>query len=267
MEKSVSISKLSTALCTFQSKIKTITNDESVSVETRNGGSYSFKYTSLAKILEFIRPIMSETKLSVSQLTELDGAVTTILMHESGEFLQSTLKLPIDITGGKNDAQKIGSAITYARRYSLSAILGIATDEDDDGNLASGNSVKKEGAPAATKNNNTDAAPSNAPWITDINLDMAILRMEMGVRAAYHDAIKAYRMSKERRAKLDAAKSRLEKEPPPTLPADAKTIQEQAALMTDVKELEKYWNDHQDMHNDYYFKRIINYRKLQLTKK
>jgi len=57
--------------------------------------------------------------------------VETMLTHKSGEFMSETLRLPV----GKWDAHGIGSAITYARRYGLMSLLGIATD-DDDGNAA-----------------------------------------------------------------------------------------------------------------------------------
>jgi hypothetical protein len=58
-----------------------------------------------------------------------------VLSHESGEWIQSSLSLPL----AKHDPQGVGSAITYGRRYGLSAIVGIVADVDDDANAASGN--------------------------------------------------------------------------------------------------------------------------------
>ena len=59
--------------------------------------------------------------------------VETILAHESGQWIQSELCMPL----AKNDPQGVGSAITYGRRYGLAAIVGIVADDDDDGNAAS----------------------------------------------------------------------------------------------------------------------------------
>ncbi|EAE2768887.1 TPA: ERF family protein, partial [Listeria monocytogenes] len=78
--------------------------------------------------------------------------VKTILMHASGEFVEfDPFMLPLD----KNTAQGAGSALTYARRYTLSAAFGIASDEDDDGNSASGNTKpsNKNQAKQQTQNN------------------------------------------------------------------------------------------------------------------
>lgn len=61
-----------------------------------------------------------------------DG-LTTIVMHESGEWIMATAKLELS----KPDPQGQGSAITYMRRYALSAALGLVTEDDDDGNAAS----------------------------------------------------------------------------------------------------------------------------------
>ena len=60
------------------------------------------------------------------------ATLTTLLSHSSGEYIRETMTMPVS----KNDAHGVGSAITYLRRYSLSAFTGIAPDDDDDGNLA-----------------------------------------------------------------------------------------------------------------------------------
>ena len=60
------------------------------------------------------------------------ASLTTLLSHSSGEYIRETMTMPVS----KNDAHGVGSAITYLRRYSLSAFTGIAPDDDDDGNLA-----------------------------------------------------------------------------------------------------------------------------------
>ena len=59
-------------------------------------------------------------------------------MHESGQWLASECRMPYDNTGSKNTVQSMGSAITYARRYSLSALVGVVADDDDDGKVHGG---------------------------------------------------------------------------------------------------------------------------------
>lgn len=134
MEKSPSIQELAKALSAFQNELDTLPLDREVKVTTTKGGEYRFKYATYAAIVEYVRPILARNKLCYSQLVEHDGSVTTILMHESGEYISSTLHIQ-----GEKTPQGIGSAITYAKRYALSSILGIVADDDDDGNIAEGN--------------------------------------------------------------------------------------------------------------------------------
>ena len=98
---------------------------------------FNSKYADLNSIFKAIRPALIKNKLAVSQgnryCTESNGFyVTTMLMHESGQWIKSEVRMPI---GGKKDAHAVGGACTYGRRYGLSAILGISVDADDDGNL------------------------------------------------------------------------------------------------------------------------------------
>lgn len=137
MEKSEHINELATALCKFQGELPTIDLDREVEVTMKSGGKYKFKYATMSNIVEKSRPLMAKNGLSYSQLVDVDGSVTTILMHTSGQHISTTLKIQ-----GDNTPQGIGSAITYAKRYSLSAILGIVADDDDDANMASGNTFK-----------------------------------------------------------------------------------------------------------------------------
>ena len=91
-----------------------------------------YKYADLASVLALVRPILAKHGLAVSQsLSHNEGrmCVTTTLHHISGETLTfGTIEGP-----GVGKWQDLGSAITYARRYALTAALGIAGDEDDDG--------------------------------------------------------------------------------------------------------------------------------------
>ena len=95
------------------------------------------KYADLGSIIATVRPVLAKHGLAFSQLAVGEGGevgVRTILMHSSGEFIEDAITLPLTDERGKSGAQVAGSIITYLRRYSLSAILGIYADEDTDGN-------------------------------------------------------------------------------------------------------------------------------------
>lgn len=97
---------------------------------------FKSKYAPLDEVMATIQPLLAKHKLMVAQLMDnIDGqpALTTIVIHESGESLKATS--PLLLT--KNDPQAHGSAVTYARRYGIMSALGIVADEDDDGNRAS----------------------------------------------------------------------------------------------------------------------------------
>ena len=98
---------------------------------------YGSKYADLASVWAACRESLTRNGLSVVQMPNYDPnsgcvLVTTILIHTSGEYIFSTARAPIT----KPDPQAVGSAITYLRRYSLAAFVGVAPD-DDDGEAAS----------------------------------------------------------------------------------------------------------------------------------
>lgn len=95
------------------------------------------KYADLAEVLNTARPVLAKHGLSLIQAPGYDGSiasVTTILGHESGGYIEGTASC----VPAKSDAQGIGSATTYLRRYAAAAMCGIA-QEDDDGNAAAHN--------------------------------------------------------------------------------------------------------------------------------
>jgi len=121
------------------------------------------KYASLDNILEAIKEPLKKANLTFIQQPLEGGKLKTVLVEiESGEFVESTM----DILLAKNDPQGQGSALTYARRYALSAILGISTDEDDDGNAATPQQTKP--AQASVKTCNVCGQPHSGPYATCI---------------------------------------------------------------------------------------------------
>ena len=136
MNRSGSITNLATALAMAQMNIKGAVKDSA-------NPFFKSKYADLSSVVEAIRPAFGQCGLSYIQRIEPSDKdevrVETILLHASGEWLScGVLNLPVS----KADAQGYGSALTYARRYSLAAACGVAP-EDDDGNAASKNAPAK----------------------------------------------------------------------------------------------------------------------------
>ena len=131
------------------SELKNPERSGTAEVPTKSGGKYSYTYAQLPEILSAAREVFAKHNLAIMQDVESDNGnikVRTIFCHVSGETLSfSWLALP---SGGT--PQTAGSAITYARRYSLCAALGVAGEEDDDGTAAQ-NAPKPAQKPAETK--------------------------------------------------------------------------------------------------------------------
>lgn len=112
---------------------------------------FKSKYADLAQCLATAKKPMADNGLSISQHCSFDGMFVqcvTVLGHNSGQMMVSTLSVPVK----NKDAQGVGSSITYARRYALSSILGIA-QKDDDGNDSVGMTKEDEKKVEAQKNN------------------------------------------------------------------------------------------------------------------
>jgi hypothetical protein len=136
------INELADALAKAQGSIKS-------AAKVKNNPFFKSKYADLPAIWDACRVALTENSIAVIQSPQRDVDshvwLETTLAHKSGQWMRSTY--PINPT--KNDPQGVGSAITYARRYALAAMVGIVADEDDDGNAASGRQ-ESETAPSAT---------------------------------------------------------------------------------------------------------------------
>ncbi len=126
-----STGKLAEALAKAQAAMEAAAKD-------RTNPAFKSKYADLTSVWDACRAALTSNGLAVAQImvSAPEGfvAVETRLLHTSGESLSSVCTLPAT----KKDAQGYGSAITYARRYGLSAMVGVVADDDDDGNAASG---------------------------------------------------------------------------------------------------------------------------------
>jgi hypothetical protein len=120
------IDKLAAALAKAQAKM---TNPPKTKHGQFRGGRYL--YADLADVLDHVRGPLSENGLAIVQIVQ-PGVLVTRLIHESGQYVESHYPLP----AGQLPPQEMGSAITYARRYSLCPMLGISGETDDDAKQA-----------------------------------------------------------------------------------------------------------------------------------
>jgi hypothetical protein len=123
--------KLNAALVSAIAELRSVTKD-------KVNPHFKSKFASLDAITEAARPILAKHGLAITQMPEYDSVsqtagVVTRVIHSSGESSESKLLLPVK----SNDPMACGSAISYSRRYSISAVLMICADEDDDGVSAS----------------------------------------------------------------------------------------------------------------------------------
>ncbi len=146
--------KIAQALAKSWGELENPKHNASVSVKTKSGGQYTFDYTDLGGILDEAKRVYKENGISILQnasTKEVNGnlmiSVETMLLHSSGEWVKSEpLKMP-----SSTSMQDMGGQITYMKRYSLSALLGIATEKDDDANGASGNEYQMTKKKASDK--------------------------------------------------------------------------------------------------------------------
>ena len=175
MQKSESIAALIGALSKAQGAFPGIPKNKTANIKSEKG-SYSYAYADLADILEAVKPHLLANGLAISQHPEqLERGiiVTTLLGHESGEWLESTYTVP----GATLTAQNVGSIITYARRYALAAILGVAPDEDVDGQTT------PEPSKAQKPVLRLSDVPAKVPTLTSEQADRLTLRLsELGIK-------------------------------------------------------------------------------------
>lgn len=153
MKSSESIKNLAVALVKVQSVLESAKKDS-------DNPFFKSRYADLSSVWDACRKPLTDNGLAVVQTctpVENNGIqVDTILLHVSGEYIESNLFMPLV----KNDPQATGSAITYARRYALSAIVGIVADDDD-----AESAMSRPQAPAYRPN-----VPVNTPASMPINI-------------------------------------------------------------------------------------------------
>jgi hypothetical protein len=130
MKTSDNVDKIFPAFVAFQAEMPPVPKD-SINPHFRN------KYASLGAITEATRPVLAKHGLAYTQgMAIVDGVqvMFTRIIHQSGQWMEDG---GYALNPTKNDPQGMGSAVTYARRYTIGSTLGIITEDDDDGNRAS----------------------------------------------------------------------------------------------------------------------------------
>jgi hypothetical protein len=134
-EKSENINELAAALAKAQAVLQPAEKD-------RANPFFKSKYATLESVATTCRAALADNGLAVVQTPEVGdhgSALRTTLVHSSGQWISGVMRLH----GEEKNMQAMGSAISYARRYGLAAIVGVVTDEDDDGNAAAGNDAAR----------------------------------------------------------------------------------------------------------------------------
>lgn len=159
MEHSDTVGKLAEALVSVQSKLKPIKKNAENPAFKKDGKAIG--YLDLAGLCEVVLPMLSAAGIAVVQGG--DGqTLDTMLIHMSGEWIRTSLPMPAE-----SNPQKLGSSITYFRRYALAAIVGaVSEDDDDDGNAASHTPARQPSAqPPANRPAPESAARPPAPAV------------------------------------------------------------------------------------------------------
>lgn len=179
MKKSETIQNLAKALVTFQVKVESIKKDAT-------NPFFKSKYASLSNILDAIKTPLTESGLTVVQLPTGEHELTTTIIHESGEFIESTYTM----TPVKNDPQGLGSVISYQRRYALTSALLLNTEDDDGNHATHGGSTPKE-------------AEDNKPWLNKDTKEFKAAVEKLKAGTTTMDKIKSfYKVSKEIQTEL-----------------------------------------------------------------
>lgn len=172
--KSETIIKLAKSLVETQKELKQPLKDA-------KNPFFKSEYVPLENVAEAITQTATKYGLAFSQYatTTENGNVSvgTIVFHESGEYIEYP---PLILKPENTKPQSIGSAITYAKRYALSAIFGITSDKDDDGNKANGNGENQK----QPQKRNQKQAHQNEPNVHEIVEKYVQKIEELGVKRA-----------------------------------------------------------------------------------
>lgn len=124
------------ALAAFQAQCPAVRRVATADVRKNGQKVYDYGFAPYDEIIRVIRQPLADNGLSYTHDTKMEGntlTVTCTLQHTAGAKRTATFTGPFDNSGGKNPLQGIGSTRSYGKRYTLTDVLGLATEEDDDG--------------------------------------------------------------------------------------------------------------------------------------
>lgn len=127
---SESLDKIVPALLTAQKIIESVVKDKTGKITTKTGATYEYKYSDLASVLDEVKGPLNDNGILILQApsSTKDGVtVTTRLLHESCQWIEESLYMPVTL----NTPQGFGAAITYCRRYGLQSMVGLKAQDDD----------------------------------------------------------------------------------------------------------------------------------------
>lgn len=168
------------ALAAFQGEMPVVHKSNTATVPTKAGGQYTYRYADLADVMGAVAPLLSKHGLAFVTLPGTDdnggGTLTGRLMHASGDELTATLP----ISG--STPQALGSSLTYMRRYLLGCMTGVATDEDEDGQIAAQTQPEPQQRPQRPQRR---PEPEPAPPLSDGSRDWIYsMLQERGITSA-----------------------------------------------------------------------------------
>src|SRR5690554_2595087 len=160
--------EMAKALGAFQAECPPVTYNKKVDFNTKAGRVY-YQYSTLDHLMATVREPLKNNGLAFTQLVNENASVTTILMHTSGEWVSGTCKIPFK----SDDPKAVGATISYAKRYGLSAILGVCAEEDDE-NVAhspanSSKEFRKQQAAAPTPKPASNGKPAPTPNVEGLD--------------------------------------------------------------------------------------------------
>ncbi|MGX1932072.1 ERF family protein [Microbacterium resistens] len=161
---------LASALAAFQAELPTIAKGNTAQVPTKNGGSYAYSYADLKDVSEVVLPLLGRHGLAWTAQPTLVGehfVLRYALMHESSdEGIEGLYPLP---DPSSTPPQSLGSAITYARRYTLCSVTGIAPGgDDDDAQAANSAPAGRARAPRQAPKASTPPPVASHDWASEI---------------------------------------------------------------------------------------------------
>ena len=161
---------LSAALSTVQAEVHGV---------AKNAQGHGYKYAPLDEVTKLVNSKLAAAGLSYVQMPG-EGTLITRLMHSSGEWLEASMTLAVPQLARGNDAQAYGAALTYARRYALTAMLGIVADEDTDAATWPVTAPQRKPQPMQTAPAAEPAGDSNLATPKQCNMIRMRLKQRMG---------------------------------------------------------------------------------------